>query len=367
MSPRILYAYLIREFLKIFAIAVGGFLIVCLVGDAAERLSSFIDAQAPARLILLFYLYQIPYYLIFVLPASSLIATLFTLGQMNRHNELVAMLASGISLGRIFMPLLGVMLIISGLSFVVDEKLTPVANARKKEIYDYQIRGRVPPEKTIRKGVDYQAENGRRWIAEIFNLNTATMKDVKLLKFAGSPESPRIDYRIDASAAVFKPDSGWIFTGGTLRSFNPQSRGEWAISFERLLLPRFSERPADFMIEFKEAQQMNIAQLKKAIQRKRRNGIKVERDETELWLKTSLPAANFIIVIFGAPLAVLRRRIGPGVGIALGVVVYMLYMASFYLTRSMGYSGIIHPAAAAWSPNAIFAVAGFLIFLKVRK
>jgi len=367
MIPRILYGYIIREFLLIFAAALGGFILVCLIGDAAERLSEFIDAKAPARLILLFYLNLIPYYLIYVLPASSLIATLFTLGQMTRHNEITAMLASGISLFRIFRPLLALMIIVSGVSFVIDETIVPAANERKSDIYDYQIRGITRPLREIRSSVDYQGNDRRRWVAGTFNLFSRSLEEVKLFQFSGQPESPHIDYRIDARSAFYSPDSGWIFREGILRYFKDRASGESVVRFSSLLLPHLTEKPADFVIEADEPQDMTFKKLQEAIERKKRNGIVTIRDEVELWQKTSLPAANLIIVVFGAPLAAMRRRIGPGMGIALGIVVYMVYMGSFFLTRSMGYSGFINPPAAAWVSNVIFAAGGILIFFKVRR
>ena len=366
MTPRILYGYIAREFIWIFAAALGGFLLVCLIGDAAERLNKFIDGQAPVELILRFYLNKLPYYIIFILPASSLIATLFTLGQMSKHNELTAMLSSGVSLFRIFLPLLALMLAVSGLSFLVNETVAPKANEKAQDILDYRIQGRTRSQTTLRRDVDYQGENGRRWIAGLFNLDTSTLNAVKLIKFSGPPENLRIDYRIDATSARYKAPDGWSFIKGTMRYFEPGSRSEWVVHFDSLQTIRFTEKPADFVVEAKDPHQMSFTGLKKFIERKKRNGIKIERDQTELWFKTSLPVANFIIVLFGAPLACMRKRIGPGVGIAVSVLVYMLYMGLFYLSRSLGYSGGLSPPAAAWSANLIFALCGVIIFLRVR-
>lgn len=367
MVSRLLYSYILREFLKVFIAALGGFLFVCLVGDAAERMSDFVDADAPVGLILLFYLNQLPYYLIFILPASSLIAILFTMGQMSRHNELTAMLSSGVSLERIFRPILLLMIAVSALSFLINETVVPRTNEKKKEIQDYQIKGRSRPVHGVRRGVDYQGEQGRRWIASQFNLATESFEDVKVLRFSGSPENLRIDYRIDAEGASYEKPGRWNFSSGTMRYFSPDRQDEWVVSFDRMAMPGLPEKPEDFIIEVKEAQQMNFSELKAEIKRKNRNGLNVSIDETELWIKTALPATNFIIVLFGAPLAVLRRGTGPGVGIALGVVVYMLFMGSYYLTRSMGYSGVISPMAAAWTSNIVFAAAGIITFIRVRK
>jgi lipopolysaccharide export system permease protein len=367
MIPRILYGYLLREFLKVFAATLAGLLVVCLVGDAAERLNEFIDASAPVRLILLFYLYQIPYYLIYILPATSLIATLFTLGQLGRHNELTAMLSSGVSLGRIFAPLFVAIFLVSAASFFIDEAVVPAANDRKTDIIEYQISRRARPGVEIRQGMDYQGELGRRWVAALLNFRTSTLDQVKLLQFSGPPEKPKVEFRVDAERAHWRADSGWVFLDGTLREFTGQGQREWAIRFVSLNMPRLTEKPQDFMIETKDAQQMNYRELQASIERKRRNGIQITRDEVELWLKISMPLSSFIIVLFGAPLAVYRRNLGPGIGMALGLVVYMVFMGSFLVTRTMGYNGMISPFAAAWTSNLVFGLSGVIFFLKVRK
>ena len=368
MIARILYSYITREFLVIFAAALGGFLLVCLIGDAAERLSKFIDSQAPVKLILLYYMFQVPFYLIYILPASSLIATLFTLGRMNRHHELTAMRSSGVSLGRIFMPLLVVMLFVSAAAFLIDETVVPAANIRKTEIYDYRIRGRTKPSLDVRSNLDYLGEDGRRWRAASFLRRTSSLREVEFLKLADQSEHPRIAYRIDAPLANWSADSGWCFIDGTLRLFDHERHAsEWVVNFDRLYLKDAVEVPEDFTFEVKQAQQMNLRELSVAIQRKVRNGVRVTRDRVELWLKTSMPVTSFIIVVFGAPLAVSRRRLGPGIGTALGLLVYMVFMGSFYITRSLGYNDVIHPVAAAWSSNIIFGIAGIVFFLRVRK
>lgn len=367
MILKLLDRYIIREFVLIFIIALAGFLFVCLVGDAAERLNEIIDSRAPLNLILLFYLNQIPYYLIFVLPASSLIATLFTLGQFSKHNELTAMLASGVSLGRIFLPVMVVMLGVSAAAFALNETVVPAANRNKEEIQDYQISGRARPEPGIRRSVDYQGEDGRRWVANMFRVSAGAFDKVRLIRFTGPPENLRIDYRIDAERAHYITGGDWRFENGTIRYFPAGSRDEEIIKFERLVLRHLEERPEDFVVESQDPQQMTFAELRDEIHRLYRNGLRTARPETELWFKTSLPAANFIIVLFGAPLAVTRRRMGPGIGIALGVMVYMLFMGSYYIFRSMGYGEVIPPQLAAWGSNGIFAAAGVLTFLKVRK
>ena len=366
MIGGLLDRYVLRQFFIVFVVSLAGFLAVCLLGDYAERLSKFVDSDAPKHLILMFYIYQIPYYLIFVLPASSLIATLFTLGHMMRHNELTAMRSSGISLARIFTPLYIFMAVLSLTTFYANETIVPKSNQMKTEIMDYEIRGKTRPSSQLRHNLDYLGDAGRRWQARSFILQDSLMRDVRLLGTSYREGRSRIDYRIDAAMAKYSNASGWSFTDGTMRDFS-RAAEEKAYVFDTLTVAGFKENPVDFTVEMVEPDEMNFQTLKNVIEKKERNGLKVSRDKVILWIKTAMPLTSFIIVLFGAPLAVSRKKMGAGFGAALGLVVYMAYMASFYLSRSLGYSGFLNPIAAAWASNVIFGIGGLLLFTRVRK
>lgn len=61
------------------------------------------------------------------LPLATLLASIMTMGNMGENNELLAMKAAGISLGRIIMPLICASVIISVGAFFISNDLIPVA------------------------------------------------------------------------------------------------------------------------------------------------------------------------------------------------------------------------------------------------
>ena len=89
-------------------------------------------------------------------------------------------------------------------------------------------------------------------------------------------------------------------------------------------------------------------------------GYIVDRD-----LKYAMPLSCLIMVALGMALSLdpmprslsLGRSFGLAIGIGFG------YWLAFGLTSSLGRSGIIPAAAAAWTPNAIFAALALSIFL----
>ena len=66
------------------------------------------------------------------LPYSALLATILTLATMNQNSEVIAMKAAGLSAHQVLAPLLASALVISGISFVFNERVVTRATATLK-------------------------------------------------------------------------------------------------------------------------------------------------------------------------------------------------------------------------------------------
>ena len=126
--------YLINQFWVILGIAIMGFLSIFLVVDLIENLDRFMDNKVPAEIVLKYYIYSIPYFVSIGLPMAVLISTVFSLGSMVKRNEWTAMKASGISLYRVATPLILCGLLLSGVSFLLDNNLVSYGNEKRFEI-----------------------------------------------------------------------------------------------------------------------------------------------------------------------------------------------------------------------------------------
>ena len=75
---------------------------------------------------------------------------------------------------------------------------------------------------------------------------------------------------------------------------------------------------------------------------------------------------DFIIILFGSPLATSSKRGGAayGIGLALGSV--LLYTSLMKVSEALGATGAITPFWAAWSPNLAFGAIGLILLARVR-
>ena len=104
---RTLDRYVLREWLRVFVITGLGFPIVVVIIDLTDRLDTYLARGLSQGQVALAYVFYLPETVFLVLPAAVLFATVFTVGGLGRHSELVAAKASGISFHRLCRPASG--------------------------------------------------------------------------------------------------------------------------------------------------------------------------------------------------------------------------------------------------------------------
>jgi len=111
---------------------------------------------------------------------------------------------------------------------------------------------------------------------------------------------------------------------------------------------------------------MSYPELNKFIDEMNAIGAEAKKWIVELNLKISYLFANFIIVLFGAPLAARKRRSGNAVGIGISLLVCFIYYFFVHTGRVLGHQGSLAPIFAAWLGNIIFIFAGIFALIKAR-
>ncbi len=105
--------YLSIRFIKMIFMAVLSFTVIFVTVNAFDHFSRWVDKNVTAMTFLRYYWYGLPYIVVLVMPIAVLICSLFLVSTMTRNNELTAMRASGVSIPRIFLPLITVGFFIS--------------------------------------------------------------------------------------------------------------------------------------------------------------------------------------------------------------------------------------------------------------
>jgi Predicted permeases len=88
------------------------------------------------------------------------------------------------------------------------------------------------------------------------------------------------------------------------------------------------------------------------------------KEWVDLHYKIAFPMISLIIILVGAPFAMITTRGGVLIGIGMSIAIGLLYYASIAIFIAFGKAGILPPIASAWLGNVIFAALGIYLVNK---
>lgn len=355
---RILSRYILRNFLFWLALTSIGFLALFVIVDLVDHLDNFIDRKAASpMLVVQYYLYFLPYNTMLCLPIAMLLSTLFALGGLAKKNEILAMKASGVTLYRIFLPILVFAAAVSVAVFLAGEFLIPVANERKEEIWE-ETRGKARVGN--QQNVILQDEGGQIVFVGYYDARQRAARSVSIERYSATALLKRI-----MGKRMGWTGEGWLVEEGELWEFG--GARERATQFDTLLVTSLTLLPSDFERRQKDPEEMSYRELQQYIERVHRNGGDATRWLVDLYLKISFPLINFIIVLFGAPVSTGTRRTGRALSFGLGVSISFVYYGFIKSGQALGRNGLLHPIPAAWMANVLFLGLALFLLIRARK
>jgi lipopolysaccharide export system permease protein len=130
--------YFFKEALKVFFLFLICFYGLYVLIDYANHARNFhtVDSHFPFAIVATYYGYVFIEKSNVLIPFAILIATVRTLTKLNQHNELVALLASGISLRRLMRPLVILGLALTCFQYVNEEWIYPHAMRALRKMED---------------------------------------------------------------------------------------------------------------------------------------------------------------------------------------------------------------------------------------
>lgn len=357
---KIIDRYLLRRFLWTLSYAILSFLLVVIFVDMVGNLAKFIDKDVPRAIILKYYLVSIPYILIWVLPIAILLACLFSIGQMARYNEIVAIKTAGVTLNRILRPIFIAGFLISGLAFLFGENVVPASNRQRTQIQDQHLDTGRKRSRNRMNNIYLRDSSGRRIFIHSYSVKRQLATRVSIQTYAGN----KIIERIDAQQMKWQ-DSTWVLLNGFRRHFVDEL--EQAERFDSTIDSLLDVPPGEIIASNLKPEDMTYRELQVFIREVVHNGSDPKQWLVDYYSKFSLPLASFIMVLFGAPLAANKKRSGAIFGLIISILVWLVYYGATKFFQTLGQVGSIPPVLAAWSANGLFLCAGLLVLFTARK
>ncbi len=357
---KILPNYLRRQFFQIFFFCLLSVIILFLVVDIVENLDRFIDRAVPWKIVLLYYLYYIPYIIVLTLPIATLLATIFSVGNFARHNEMVAMKSLGYSLYRVMGTLLGIGLFLSVFSFLLAEGVVTHTN-RKKENIRRTYLDRVPGMiSSVMRNLEIHVPPDKIVTIGYYDKKRRIARQVKIETFQGH----KLISRIDAPSMRWN-GKVWVIKKGYQRIFKGEK--EKALPLKQPYKYPFQFTPKELLVAQIKPDEMTFTELLHFISEVRNSGGEVHQWMTDLHLRIAFPLSNFIIILFSVPLAYNRRKKSLIVGFGISLLVCFFYFGLVKMGQTMGENGSVPPLLGAWLGNILMGAAGVFDLINTRK
>ncbi|HYC59935.1 MAG TPA: LPS export ABC transporter permease LptG [Thermoanaerobaculia bacterium] len=359
--PNILDRYILREFIKILALVVLSVLALSVIIDFGDKARDAREHGIAASTLLTYYRIFSFTMLNWTVPISILVATLVTFAMLSKNSEVTAMKSSGISLYRLGLPILVVAAGLSVVSYLNLDFILPYSTRRLEEIKRV-IDGKPPLTMAEQQKLWYRG-TGRHLLNFLaYDQNAKRLTQVQVFEL--HPTDFRLVRRVYAERATWN-GKGWVFENGWIRSYPDNAPSTYTLIKEPVELA-YSETPEDFALEVRLPDQMTYAQLRRYIEMLRTSGYSADALAVKLYEKTSWPALSMVMALIALPFAFRMGKRGALYGIAVALVLGIVYWIVFALFMKFGEVGNLPPLLAAWAANILFGLAAGYLFLNVE-
>ncbi|HTW60129.1 MAG TPA: LPS export ABC transporter permease LptF [Terriglobales bacterium] len=360
--PTLLDDYILRDFFIYLGMILSTFLVLVLVFTLFELLGDILRNQVPPSVVAEYLLNVTPYLLYNVAPLVMLLAVLVTFGLMQRSNEITAIKATGTSIYRIIMPVIGAAAVLAVGLFFADQFYLPHTNKRQEALHN-QIKGK-PAQTYLRPDRKWIfGQNNDIYYYQFFDTDRDQFANITVFQLDRANFT--ITRRIHADRAHWSDNlNRWVYEQGWDRSLNVSSIVNYR-PFEVATFPSLPETPAYFKKEVKQYTEMNYEELRRYIRDLQQSGFDVVRLRVQLNKKLSYPLITLIMAVLAIPFSLSTGKKGAITGVAVAVGIAVFYTVVSRLFEAMGDISQLPPALAAWSPDLIFMLVGGYLILKV--
>lgn len=358
---KIIYRYIIREFFKplFFSSTVFGGLV--LISEFFRELGFYLENKTSFIVVFQYLLLNLPWWIIQVLPVAVLLAVLFSLGQLNRNNEITAVKAAGINLLTIVFILFSCAIFVGVFEIVLKERIIPVTVLKAEQIRHEKIKKEDYSVKSEFNDLVISLPDRARMTIGCLNAQKNSITQVIIDRF---DEDFDLTGQTVAQTGYFD-GSNWIFENAVLRDFTKTPMEEVAVSSITVRLP-FA--PKDFILAKLRPEQMTTPQFKNYIHQLDTLGIPSEKERIQLYFRWSSAFSHIIVMLIGIPFALgFAGKHGKFISFTFALIFAFVYWGILAVAQSLGENRVISPLLSAWLGNLIFGFFGVIMLARLKK
>jgi lipopolysaccharide export system permease protein len=349
---KIFFRYLLSELLKPFLFCLVACSALWIVADLFGSLNEFFEKNASWGLVFQFYIAQVPKMLVLVLPVTMLFASLYTLLNLNRHNELTALQNGGVSPTVIFLPFIALAVAVSVFLFFISSGPATRSEATRTRILR-QLNNDVQDPDISRAIVFVDPGKNRIWYIASLNTRTGEARNMELHQRDALKNDVE---KFFASRGVFT-NGHWRLYNVKKILFSADGRALDQTVYAKVDLSRYNTSPADLALIQAAPEELSIVQLFRMLRTAHeQTRTRMAPFATQFYNLIAYPFSVLILLGFAFALGTGHSRRSPAAGVfnAIFILLGYLFVSNFFL--AMGRGCRIPSFLAAWASPVIFGL-----------
>ena len=367
LGNNILVKYILKELFVYFVVAFLVFFMIFFVNQILLDMENLLSKSAPIDDVMRIMVYSIPMIIAQSAPYATLVGFLMCLGGMMSNNEILIFRAAGFSFFRILVPVISMGLLISIVSFFVNDYLMPLGRIK----YNKLLRNIMQSTPTI----ELESNSVKHLDNSNIIMGTVTDNTVSdLVLFNTDGDSDTIIIAGDSSLIGSKKEGVLMeltMNDATVISINRNEKQ----NFDVLQSSKSTYNVFETTVmgtTRRSAGEMTTYDLKKEIKRlKEENG---DESYVSFWImefykKFSIPFGSVFFSFLAFSIAFLfGKHNGLTMGLFLGIIICVLNWAMQILRQMFVVRVEWDPFWCIWVPNMVVGILGFIFYLVlVRK
>jgi lipopolysaccharide export system permease protein len=364
--PLRIFRYILVKFNSTFVAAIAVFTALFLMDQASRQVEQLASLAQGLRDLVVSFLLLVPHLLSYTVPLAFLLAMIWTLEQMKQDGEFNAVLATGTSPLKLFLPFQAVSVAVSLVVYMMTSYLGPAAfqqyNRHIEEMTQRSFLSDMKP------GTFYNGIPGTLILVGDYN-PVSGMIDGLLMVRQTTSEDNQGEMIVAETGTIQQPPEGsgdiiLRLENGAIHPLSTASGGYRSGSF-KILTSRITTQPPDSGLKIKQllmaasSSQIRFWLMTSKGEEKIRENISYV---LELNRRLAVPIVVLLYPLIIFPPAASTGRHGKAAAFTMSLLVFLATFLFNSIGSNLAHQGLVGPAFGAWFADLLLLVIGLSIF-----
>jgi lipopolysaccharide export system permease protein len=277
-----------------------------------------------------------------LIPSAALLGSLFVLGAMGNHRELIAMQAAGLPIAGIIKAVMFAGAVLVVIAVLVGEFVAPLTE-RKAQLLKVSAQSE---QVVLNARYGLWLREGRKFVNIRQIQKNGDLADINIYEL---DDQQHLSRSVHADEAVFLGKQQWKLKKIRLSEISTE---QITSSYQEEQVMRSSLAPDLLKIVVVNPDNLSLVDLQQYIEFLKKNNQKSQVFQLAFWGRVVNPLITFVMLLLSAPIVIgIRRGVSTGSRMMIGVIIGMGFNI---VDRIVGHIGLIYdynPALVAVMPS----------------